>query len=288
MVILCVAVLGVIRWRTARPYNAQRLLSVLPARDAALVYVDIAALRDGGILDLIAGSRTAEEADYRRFVDETGFDYRTDLDAASAALVGNESYFVLRGRFQWKQLENYAISQGGECHYTVCSMPASAADRSISFFPLLTNVLALAVSPDPKAVTRIGIGANKDGNNPASPVWILFPSAVLSRADSLLPGLREFLAPLARTRKTILTAGLKGDALQIGLEVSCNSAGQAAQLTKQLSDITNLLKDARSPESAAAAGLGRLASSGTFQQRDTEVVGWWPVDRTFLDQLIRQ
>ena len=55
---------------------------MLPADRATLVYIDTDALRKSGLLDLLAGSKAAEEADYRKFVEQTGFDYRTDLDAS--------------------------------------------------------------------------------------------------------------------------------------------------------------------------------------------------------------
>ncbi len=37
-------------------------------------------LRSAGILDLLAGSKSAEDPDYKKFVDESGFDYCTALD----------------------------------------------------------------------------------------------------------------------------------------------------------------------------------------------------------------
>src|SRR5579863_6225298 len=146
VVLLCGALVGVVRWRRAsQPFNAAGLLAALPADGATLFYIDADALRQSGILELLAGSKTAEEADYRRFVEQTGFDYRTDVDAVAAAFVNGETYLTVRGRFQWKLLSSYARAQGGECRYTLCSMPASDKDRHVSFYPLKTNVLALSV-----------------------------------------------------------------------------------------------------------------------------------------------
>src|SRR5207302_4939874 len=132
VVVLCVVAVGVVRWaRVAEPYDAVRLLSALPVDRATLLYIDTRLLRQSGMLDLLAGSKAAEEADYRKFVDQTGFDYRTDLDAVAAAFVNGTVYLTLRGRFQWKQLTTYAETEGGECHYTVCTMSGSSLERNI-------------------------------------------------------------------------------------------------------------------------------------------------------------
>src|SRR5579862_2047155 len=116
VVLLCGAAVGVVRWRrTFQPVNATSLLAALPVQGATLLYIDADALRQSGILDLLAGSKAAEEPDYRKFVEQSGFDYRTDVDGVAAAFVNGETYLTVRGRFQWKLLSSYARSQGGEC-----------------------------------------------------------------------------------------------------------------------------------------------------------------------------
>jgi hypothetical protein len=126
VVALCVAAVAVARWwRVSSAYDAARLVSALPTERATVVYLDTGELRRTGMLELLAGSKTVEESDYRKFVDETGFDYRSDLDAVAASFAENRVYATWRGRFRWKQLTEYAESQGGECHYSVCTMPGS-------------------------------------------------------------------------------------------------------------------------------------------------------------------
>ncbi len=156
VVVLCVAAVAVARWwRISAPYDAARLISALPTDRATVVYLDTEQLRRSGMLALLAGSKAAEEPDYLKFVNDTGFDYRTDLDAVAAAFEENRFYATLRGRFRWKQLTAYAESQGGECHYSVCTMLGSTPDHNISFYPLKPDVLALAVSTDPRAVNKV-------------------------------------------------------------------------------------------------------------------------------------
>jgi len=290
VVALCVAAVGVVRWvRVSQPYDAARMLGDLPAdKKATLVYIDTGLLRNSGMLDLLAGSKAAEEPDYRKFVELTGFDYRTDLDAVAAALVDNHVYVTLRGRFQWKQLTEYAESQGGECHYSLCNMPGSTPDRSISFYPLKSDVLALAVSSDPRAVTNIGPGGPKMMlPMPLEPVWVSVPTAAFSHLDAFPDGTRELLRPLAGAEKVTFAAGPQGDRLQVRLEVACLTPDAAADLLKQLSAVTGMLKSMieRQHMTPNPRELSGVLVAGSFQQRQATVIATWPVERAFVEAL---
>jgi hypothetical protein len=289
VILLCGAVVSGVRWRLAsKPYNATGLLAVLPANGATLVYIDAGALRQSGILDLLAGSKATEEPDYRQFVEQTGFDYRSDLDAVAAAFSNGEAYITLRGRFQWKLLSGYARSQGGECRYTTCTMAASASERHISFYPLKSDVIALAISNQPKGVYMIGPnGANTPPPLPPEPVWISVPSSVFSRADAFPAGTRAFLSPLAQARNITFAMGPKGDRLQLRLEVGCASPEMAAELARQFNSTTDLLKRMleRDRLTANPNDLSGLLVAGSFQQQDARVIGTWPVDRGLVTSL---
>jgi hypothetical protein len=259
---------------------------MLPADRSTLVYIDIGALRKSGLLDLMAGSKAAEEPDYRKFVEQTGFDYRTDLDAIGASFVDNRVYTILRGRFQWKQLTAYAESQGGECHYSVCSMPGSSKERNISFYPVTSDVLALAVSADTRGVTSISPGDRKAGlPGPLDPVWISVPAATFNKLEGFPDGTRAFLSPLARAEKITFAAGPQGDRLQLRLEVTCPTAEAAADLVKQLSSVTSLLKDmiGRQHMTPNPRDLSGVLVAGSFQQRGATVIGTWPLERGFVE-----
>src|SRR4029077_13353608 len=123
----------------------------LPVEDAAVLYIDFDALRRGGILHLTNRSKVTEEPDYQAFVTSTGFDYKSDLDAAGAAFRPDGDFFTVRGRFDWKKLQAYVQSQGGSCYNDLCRLPGSTANRQISFLRLEAGVMALAVSPDAMA-----------------------------------------------------------------------------------------------------------------------------------------
>jgi len=288
VVALCVAAVAVARWwRISAPYDAARLISTLPAEKATVVYLDTAELRRSGMLALLAGSKAAEEPDYRKFVDETGFDYRTDLDALAAAFVDNRVYATLRGRFSWKQLTAYAESQGGECHYSVCTMLGSTADRNISFYPLKSDVLALAVSTDPRAVSSIGTGSKLQMSVPRDPFWISVPATTFNRPEAFPVGTRAFLSPLAHAEKIVFAAGPQGDRLQLRLEVACATPDAAAELVKQLTGVTGLLKSMieREHMTPNPRDLSGVLVAGTFEQRQSTVIGTWPVERGFVEAL---
>jgi hypothetical protein len=274
-------------WRISSPYDAARLISALPVERATVVYLDTEQLRRSGLLGLLAGSKAAEEPDYRRFVDETGFDYRTDLDALAAAFVENRFYATLRGRFRWKQLTAYAESQGGECHYSVCTMPGSTVERNISFYPLKSDVLALAVSTDPQAVTSIGTGGKLRAPVPRDPFWISVPAAAFNQTDAFPAGTRAFLRPLAHAEKVTFAAGPQGDRLQLRLEVACATPEAAAELVKQFSGVTGLLKSMieREHMTPNPRDLSGVLVAGTFEQRQSTVIGTWPVERGFVEAL---
>src|SRR5437879_6150628 len=111
--VACVALVAWAYFRSAAQiYDAAALVQTLPPDKAVHAYVDFALLRQGGYLDLLAGAKASEEADYKKFVMDTGFDYRTDLDAAALAFRNGSVYMALRGRFDWDRLQKYAASQG--------------------------------------------------------------------------------------------------------------------------------------------------------------------------------
>ena len=288
VVVLCVAAVAVAHWwRVSLPYDATRLVSALPVERSTVLYLDTGQLRRSGLLEVLAGSKAMEEPDYRKFVEETGFDYRTDLDAVAAAFAENRFYATLRGRFRWQQLTAYAESQGGECHYSVCTMLGSSPERNISFYPLKSDVLALAVSTDPRAVTSIVSGGKAQVPVPRDPVWISVPAASFNRLDGFPAGTRAFLNPLADAEKIVFAAGPQGDRLQLRLEVACATPAAAAEMVKQFSSMTGLLKSMieREHMTPNPRDLSGVLVAGSFEQRQSTVIGTWPLERSFVEAL---
>ena len=196
VIVLCAAGLIVTqRHYASRVIGATDLVQYLPPDQAVHAYVDVNLLRSAGLLDLLAGSKAAEEPDYRRFIDQTGFDYRTDLDAVAAAFVHGDTYIVARGRFQWKRLNDYAREQGGNCRNIDCTMPASTPGRHISFYPIRSSILALAVSKEERGIDMIGPKQwHNPPNLPPDPVWISAPSYMFGDTESLPAGNSKLLS----------------------------------------------------------------------------------------------
>ena len=122
MVAICAAVLGGLYWYRARvEWTAANMVSYLPRANAVVAYIDLDKIRDAGLLDVLTGSKSVEELDYRQFVDATGFEYRSDLERVAIAFRGDDRFIVARGKFDWKRINDYLLSAGGTCHNTVCN-----------------------------------------------------------------------------------------------------------------------------------------------------------------------
>jgi hypothetical protein len=165
-------------------------------------------------------------------------------------------------------------------------MPGSSVERNISFYPLKSDVLALAVSTDPRAVSSIGNG-KPQMPVPHDPFWISVPAALFNRPEAFPSGTRAFLGPLAHAEKVTFAAGPQGDRLQLRLEVACATPEAAADLVKQFSGMTGLLKSmiAREHMTPNPRDLSGVLVAGTFEQRQSTVIGTWPVERGFVEAL---
>src|SRR6185436_20161601 len=104
---------------------------------------------------LIAGSKPAEEPEYRKFVESTGFDYRRDLQRLAGSFSTAGTFFILSGRFDWKRLEAYAKAQGGSCRDGLCRTASSQPGRWISFYLVRPQTLGIAFSGNEFAALEI-------------------------------------------------------------------------------------------------------------------------------------
>lgn len=280
----------VLLWYASRPYPASRLIQALPEEASGHVYADIRTLRDAGILEAIAGSRAAEDADYRRFVEQTGFDYRRDLRAVAAAFRGGDTYLAVSGRFNWSRLVAYAESQKGECKGSICSMPGSTPDRTISFYALRSDVLAMVVSSGATRATAIAAGSWKKAPEVENvALWCLVPGTSFKSLSALPAGSSAFLSPLAKVSTAKFTLGPAPERkdFELRLEAATDSAGAAAEVVTQLTATTDLLRrmlvrDRMTPNTADLSGV---LVSGRFEARGDVARGVWPIDRRFLETL---
>jgi hypothetical protein len=289
------AVLGIVLgvwayWFYSRPYDASRLVLCLPPDRSLHAYLNVGLLRSAGIMDLLAGSQTAEEADYKQFVQQTGFDYRTDLEAVAAGFRDGEEYFAIQGRFQWNRLADYARSHQGTCQDGSCNMPANQAGKTISFALLRRDVLGLAVAKDAQAWRMILPGFWKDPPKiPTAAIWVSAPPFIFSEAKSLPAGVAAFRTQLANARSTVFTLGPdQGKSFELRMTVACATADDATKMAAQFSSVTDLLKKMleRDNLKPAAGDLSSILMAGRFEAQKDQVVGTWPVERKFIEALV--
>jgi hypothetical protein len=290
--------------RESARYDAARLMRSLPGDGAVKVFVDVDALRAAGLLDGIAGPKTAEDPEYRRFAEEIGFDYRTDLNAAAAVFSHGDFFAAARGRFDWKRIDDYARAQQGQCDDGMCTIPAGQPGRYISFYPLSTGVLAMAVSGQPKGVKMIsptGMGTRAT-EMPASALWISAPGEDFKNLKNLPAGTLSFAAPLAQAREVAFRvepaqagAGSPTNArssnissFEIRMDVDCVSPDSAAALARVFTSTTDVLRSLVVKEGAAPkrTDLTGVLVSGRFETHESSVTGYWPIGRDVIASLV--
>lgn len=255
------------------------LLSRFPAGDAAVLSADFAVLRTAGLL---TGSKATLEPEYKQFLDGTGFDYRRDLDSVLAAFTPQGNFFIARGRFNWEQLRAYVAKQGGSCYQELCRAQGSTPERRISFLPLRKDTMALAVSTDDLAATKLTkAGEPVSGVLPSGPVWLSVPGAAMAQANSLPPTMRQMLSALRATERVVVTFEASGNAIEARMEATCKTPVDAGVLASQLRLATSALKEAAAPGDELVSAL----TAGAFEQSASRVTGTWPVPRSVIDAL---
>ncbi len=266
------------------------MLRRLPPEGATVLFVDFETLRHTGVLKLLGSSNAAEDPDYQAFVRSTGFDYQNDLDLAAISFSDEGEFFVVKGRFDWQKLRTYTQAQGGACEGRLCRMQGSAPTRRISFFPLESNLMALAVSTDSSAALRLAegpAGMVHPLDAPHDPVWLSISAESLKTPDPLPPGARFFTAALASADRILLSLGPEGQQLEVRLLVTCRTSADAAALAGQLQHATSLVKEMMEHEHQKpdAKDLSGVLTAGLFQQSGRQVLGHWPLPITFLESL---
>lgn len=274
-----------LRWRDARQFGDTRaILSRFPAEDAIVLNIDFSKIRSAGFL---SDSRIPLEPEYKQFLDGTNFNYRSDLDSVVASFSKSGNFFIARGRFDWKKLRDYAAHQGGSCYQDVCRMVGSTPQRHISFLPLRDDVMALAVSTDDMAATRLTQAGNPiTAQLPSAPVWVSVPGAALHESAAFPPGLGLMLSALGSADRLVITVNQSGAGLAAKLEANCRSQDDARVLASQLRTVTAKLKEASlSSKEAQSDELVQVLAGGKFDDSGTRVNGQWPFSKALLASL---
>ena len=272
-----------------RDFGADEAIAALPQSAGATVFVDVDRIRAAGILDMIAGTKAAEDLEYREFVSGTGFDYRRDLRTVAASFSGGDAFFVLRGRFDWSRIERYAKAQGADCKGALCRLRSARSGRWMSFYRLRGNALAIAFSTNQSAA--LDIAPRKDGITPrpdtgGTPVWAVVTPASL-RGAALPAGTQSFASPLVDAETILFSLGPGKQGLELKLDVTCGSASAASDLLVRLEAATNMLRKLIERERLKPnpGDLSGLLTSGVFRREDRRVYGWWPVPNQLVQGL---
>jgi hypothetical protein len=259
------------------------LLARLPNQPAAVLSIDFSTLRRAGLLN---ARSMPLETEYKAFLEGTGFDYRRDLEFLVASFSGAGNFFVARGHFDWAKLRDYAIKQGGSCYDQLCRVQGSTPDRRISFLPLRDNVIALAVSTDDLAATRLRTpNTALNSQVPSTPVWLSVSGPALSRGGALPEGIRVTLSGLMETDRVLLTAGPGPRGIEAHLETTCRSLDAARTLESQLRSSAAVLKDALARSKTKDETLAGVLSAGSFARDAKKVTGTWRIDPTIIEGL---
>jgi hypothetical protein len=248
-----------------------------------------AGLRTAGVLQMLDGSKMDQEADYEKFVADTEFNYSQDLDYALASFGPEGKYILAKGRFDWKALRAYAAKQGGQCYNSMCRMPGSAHERNISFFPVQSNLMALAVAPENDAAVRMQtVGELGSVPPPDAAVWLYLPPAILKSSADLPEGTVLFARSVDEAKSVTLGFAPEGDHIAAKLNVLCKSDQDALLTTTQLAKVTEVLRSviAHAGQRPNPADWSGVLTSGKFENKGPRVFGYWPIQRAFVENML--
>jgi hypothetical protein len=287
LIAICAGVIAALYfYRSSGGDSSGELASYLPLGDGALIYIDVKALRRSGILDLIAGKKAAADLEYQSFVDETKFDYRDNLDAVAVLFKKDQVFMAVRGRFDWKSLMGYVNRHGGSCNNGFCTAPGSKPERKVSFFPIRSDLMGLAVGTDTWGASQI---ARKTGRLPVvappQPVWAVLTGPMLKNLTPLPSGTSPFTAALENADQMVFTVGEQGIHLELGVKVTCQTTDKASLLMNELQMNTDRLrrKFADEHKELNPDDLSGILSAGVFRRDERQVFGVWPVRRAFVE-----
>jgi hypothetical protein len=288
--VVCAASIGGVFWYRSRALSPAALWKRLPASDALVFYIDFEALRGSGLMRIFDSAKAPEDREYVRFVQDTTFDYKQDLDAVMAAFGPTGRFILAKGRFDWKVLRRYVESQQGQCYNSLCRMAGSAPDRRISFLPIQSGLMALAVSTDEMAAMRLATPASgPDPQLPDAPVWASLPPSLLKSGENLPDGTRPFARAVGQAESVTLAFVPEGNRFALKLNAVCRGDQDAYDAASQMTRVTGMLRKmiALEKQTPNPGDLSGVLVSGAFRNSGNRVFGYWPIERVFVENLLR-
>ncbi len=277
-------------WRFLSPEPMSASLRRIPTKDSVVLQVDLKALRMAGLLSTLGNSAAVEEEEYRRFVHETAFDYKTDLDSVILSYFGDDRLALASGRFDLSALKKYVMVHGGNCRNGLCSLKTARGDRFVSFVPLRSNLVAWASSRDEQAAYQM-MGSLKPPVVPAppnAPFWLIVPRSYWKNPRELPSGTKLFAKALEDADTSTFSLSAESGSLEAVLEAYCGNESTANSLQIQLQGVTDVFRKymERASQTPGAADLGSSLIHGKFDKQASKVTGRWPLDKQFLEALI--
>jgi hypothetical protein len=144
VVLLCILAYGAHRFWTGGNYSARdSALATLPSDATAVLYADVDQLRKSPFAAQLyawAPKPQQVDAEYTKFLNDTGFDYERDLDRLAIATIkrgpATEFFAVADGRFDRKKINVYTSQYGTHASIggrEIFTVPVSGSPRKISF-----------------------------------------------------------------------------------------------------------------------------------------------------------
>jgi hypothetical protein len=267
------------------------LVKQLPPGDFTRFYADLGALRKAGVLDVLTGASPIQEKDYEQFVRETQFDYTRDMDALAGASDGEQFFFLVRGRFEWNKLKQYAESRGGTCRSQSCAVPTSKSGYWANLVRVQPDVAGLSISANSAAAETLRRQApEEEGAAPANRVWVSVSRALLAKPEALPLPMRILAISLQSADRVVLSLGPAANqqaAFSIELQATFPIEPTAETARKQLEIETKMLTLGleRAHKEPNPADLTGLLAAGTFHRVRKQVTGTWPVRQELLKTL---
>lgn len=244
------------RWSGPGHNPRNDMLAQMPTDASAVLFLDLDALRQTPFLAELYkwAPQTKADADYAQFLQSTGFNYESDLNRVSIAVLnrGPETtlFAVAGGRFDRKKISVYALqtgtheNQGGR---EIFSVPLSGSTHRITFTFLRNDRIALTNGANlesflsrPQADSDTPAWRERFRRLAGSPMFAVVrqDAAVGAALSAQAPGgLRSpQLSALIGQLEWITVAGKpEADRLRVVLE----GEGTADAPTRQLSDVIN-------------------------------------------------
>ncbi|MGH9728156.1 MAG: hypothetical protein ACRD4V_06125 [Candidatus Acidiferrales bacterium] len=268
---------------TTAPANSPDLVHQLPAGASAVVFADVAALREAPIGRELSGlaPTSSQDPEYTAFVRSTGFDYWRDLDRVALALWPKDSpttvLAISQGKFNEAKIERYALHNGGKvikhAVWKIYETPEANPPRTVRFVFLSSTEIVLADGPAIFMVldaTRDRLDAEMSrriAKVAAAPIYAVARTPDLAKDVGVDETHSAQLAHLLQSVHNISLAGLPvGQNLKVAATAECDSMLDAFQLSTAL-------------EGLVWMGRAALADPKTQQQIGPQ----WPA----LDALLK-